>query len=538
MFCPLLALMTSMNYAVDPSRVFHQQQYAAEAAGILTGGSNIDRYVAGDELLLQKMCIQRASSRRDLVVLGSSRMLQVSSPMFPGVSFFNHSVSGATIEDFVLIYYWLRRQQVVPHAVLIGIDPWILSDAVEDPRWPSQWRDYDEATALMGERSWKPRAKAVGQAWLKSTELFSPRMFQESMRLSLDSEARARAAIASTQGGHGAAGTDAWRRRRHHSRSTAAGAHGLWRVDGRSGAKKAGGHIQCGRRGFGRFVGRGAGRIDRPGGILAARPRLLRRIPYEARGPGERARRDRPGSECSGRATMIIIAEIGINHNGSINVAHELIRQARIAGADIAKFQFYDPHKIFGPQGSHPNADALAQALTVQFGFDEARQLKAWCDEEGIEFAASVFDLERFDWVQSLGVKRHKIASRAAQNAELCRRILATGLETFVSLGFWEGKGVPFDAPNARYLYCVPKYPCEYKDLHLPASFADSVYSGFSDHTIGIEAALVAVGRGATIVEKHFTLNKGLPGPDHVCSATPEELAELSRYARLMEKMR
>jgi sialic acid synthase SpsE len=234
---------------------------------------------------------------------------------------------------------------------------------------------------------------------------------------------------------------------------------------------------------------------------------------------------------------MIIIAEIGINHNGSLNVAHELIRQARISGADIAKFQFYDPYKIFGPEGSYPNAEALAQALTVQFGFDEARQLKAWCDQEGIEFMASVFDLERFGWTESLGVRRHKIASRAAQDRELCRRILATGAETFVSLGFWQGDQVPYDAANARYLYCVAKYPCPYEDVALPRSFADSIYDGFSDHTIGIEASLVAVGRGARVIEKHLTLNKGLPGPDHICSATPEELAELSRLSRLMEKL-
>ena len=151
---------------------------------------------------------------------------------------------------------------------------------------------------------------------------------------------------------------------------------------------------------------------------------------------------------------------------------------------------------------------------------------------------ASVFDLERFGWTESLGVRRHKIASRAAQDKELCERILATGDETFVSLGFWSGDQVPYDAPNARYLYCVPKYPCPYDDVALPRSFAESIYDGFSDHTIGIEAALVAVGRGARIIEKHFTLNKGLPGPDHVCSATPDEMAELGRLARLMEKLR
>lgn len=234
---------------------------------------------------------------------------------------------------------------------------------------------------------------------------------------------------------------------------------------------------------------------------------------------------------------MIIIAEIGINHNGSIDLAHELIRQAKIAGADIAKFQFYDPYRIFGPQGSFPNAEALAQALTVQFGFEHARRLKAWCDQEGVEFMASVFDLERFGWTEALGVKRHKIASRAVQDRELCERILGTGQEAFVSLGFSSGERVPYEHSNAKYLYCVPKYPCPYEDVDLPRSFAESIYEGFSDHTIGIETALVAVGRGARIIEKHFTLNKGLPGPDHICSATPDELAELSRLARLMEKL-
>jgi sialic acid synthase SpsE len=235
---------------------------------------------------------------------------------------------------------------------------------------------------------------------------------------------------------------------------------------------------------------------------------------------------------------MIVIAEIGINHNGSLDVAHELIRQARIAGADIAKFQFYDPYKIFGPLGSHPSEASLQQALAVQFGRDDAGRLKGWCDEEGIEFMASVFDIERFEWTQALGVRRHKIASRALQNEDLCRRVLATGQEAFVSLGFWDRPERPFDAPQCRYLYCVPKYPCEYRDLSLPVAFADSIYDGFSDHTIGIEAALVAAGRGARVIEKHFTLNKGLPGPDHVCSATPDELAELSRLSRLMEKLR
>jgi N,N'-diacetyllegionaminate synthase len=233
---------------------------------------------------------------------------------------------------------------------------------------------------------------------------------------------------------------------------------------------------------------------------------------------------------------MILIAEIGINHNGSLHLAHELIRQAKQNGADIAKFQFYDPAKIFGPHGSHPNEEAYKQALTVQFGYEDARRLKQWCDEEGIEFMASAFDEERFLWLEELGAKRHKIASRTVQETELCEKMLATGKECFISLGLWTGKGVPFMAANASYLLCVTKYPCEYSDISLPRNFAESVFRGFSDHTLGIEASLAAMARGATVIEKHFTLNKGLAGPDHVCSMTPEELRELSRLGREIEK--
>jgi len=233
---------------------------------------------------------------------------------------------------------------------------------------------------------------------------------------------------------------------------------------------------------------------------------------------------------------MIIIAEIGINHNGNIHLAHELIQKAKISGADIAKFQFYDPAKIFGPRGTYPDKKNYEFALTVQFGFEQAKILKEWCDKEGIEFMASVFDLERFEWMEELKVKRYKIASRSVESVKLCDKILKTKKETFISLGFWSKKCVPYKNENAKYLYCVPKYPCDYSDIKLPTVFSKSAYQGFSDHTIGIETSLAAVARGAKIIEKHFTLNKGLVGPDHICSMTPEELSDLSKYGRAIER--
>ena len=153
---------------------------------------------------------------------------------------------------------------------------------------------------------------------------------------------------------------------------------------------------------------------------------------------------------------MVIIAEIGINHNGSIHLAHELIRQAKLCGADIAKFQFYDPDKIFGPKGTYPDKKNYEFALSVQFGFKQAKALKKWCDEEGIEFMASVFDLERFGWMEELKVKRYKIASRSVQDKELCGKILKTKKETFISLGFWAKKEVPYGYKNACLLYTSP----------------------------------------------------------------------------------
>ena len=221
---------------------------------------------------------------------------------------------------------------------------------------------------------------------------------------------------------------------------------------------------------------------------------------------------------------MIVIAEIGINHNGSLDLAHELIRQARIAGADIAKFQFYDPYKIFGPDGSYPNAAALAQALTVQFGFDEATRLKAWCDEEGIEFMASVFDLERFDWTRV--ARRSPPQDRQSggrEHASSVERILGDR-SADVRLAWILGRArrsVRGDRTPAICTAC-PSIRADTRTSGCRARSPIPSIEGFSDHTIGIEASLVAVGRGARIIEKHFTLNKGLPGPDHVCSATPE----------------
>lgn len=219
-----------------------------------------------------------------------------------------------------------------------------------------------------------------------------------------------------------------------------------------------------------------------------------------------------------------IIAEIHPQHGGDMGVAREMIREAKRSGADVAKFQLYDADALLGPEWSY-----------LQLERDEVARLKAWCDQEGIEFMASVFDQDRLGWCEDLDVKRYKIASgTVAKDPELCRAVLDRGKETIVSLGHWDRPEKPFgESDRIHYLYCKAKYPAFYEDMgDFPADFEAAGLAGYSDHTLGIELPLLAVARGARIIEKHMTLDKTQTKSTekaHVCSMTPGELATLRR---------
>jgi sialic acid synthase SpsE len=222
-----------------------------------------------------------------------------------------------------------------------------------------------------------------------------------------------------------------------------------------------------------------------------------------------------------------IIAEIGQNHNGDMGLAKELIYVAKEHGADVAKFQLYDVDSIF-----QPDFEWYAAAKEAELNKEQACELAATCEETGIEFMASVFDVERVKWCEEIGMRRYKIASRSVRQQALLRAVGDTGKDVIVSLGMWDGVGFPVVPTSARvdYLYCVAKYPTASADLDF-AAIDFRRYAGFSDHTIGIDASLVAIARGAKIIEKHFTLSKQLPGPDHAGSMEPQELAELKKLA-------
>lgn len=232
---------------------------------------------------------------------------------------------------------------------------------------------------------------------------------------------------------------------------------------------------------------------------------------------------------------MEIIAEIGQNHNGDMEIARRLIHEAKRCGADVAKFQVYDARRLF-PQENNPWFDYNCTTELSRSALDE---LAAECDRVGIEFMASVFDTERVQWLEEIGVRRYKIASRSIADGELIDALAATGKPLIVSLGMWHEETFPVIPTSApvEFLYCISRYPTPPEDVHLASVDFSGRYAGFSDHTIGLTAPIAAFARGARIIEKHFTLDKAMYGPDHAGSMTPDELAELHRVRMELQQL-
>jgi sialic acid synthase SpsE len=224
-----------------------------------------------------------------------------------------------------------------------------------------------------------------------------------------------------------------------------------------------------------------------------------------------------------------IIAEIGQNHNGDMNRAKELIKAAKCAGADIAKFQLFEARSLFVEEDNpwfQYNCETELSRQDLYFLANE-------CVKNDIEFMASAFDVKRIQWLEDVDVRRHKIASRSIKDPTLKDKLIGTKKPLLVSLGFWDAPEFPdfSAAASVDFLYCVSHYPAPLKSINL-ADVDFSTYSGFSDHTIGTSAAIAAVARGARIIEKHFTLDKQDYGPDHSCSMTPHDLHSLSTFVR------
>ena len=219
---------------------------------------------------------------------------------------------------------------------------------------------------------------------------------------------------------------------------------------------------------------------------------------------------------------LTIIAEIGLNHNGNFDLNYELIRQAKFSGADYVKFQF----------GWREKEDELNY-----LDENRIRKLYSWAEYFEIKILFSVFNKKSYDLLKNFKPNSIKIASRTLINdPDLVEEIIKTHENVVISLGMWnkEQNQLPFDSKNISYLWCESKYPCTPWDMkNFPKQFLHTTYSGYSDHTIGIETCLLAICRGARIIEKHFTLDKSdITIRDHTLSATPEEFLQLSRLGR------
>ena len=256
--------------------------------------------------------------------------------------------------------------------------------------------------------------------------------------------------------------------------------------------------------------------------------------------------------------SVIIIAEAGVNHNGNLDMARRMVLEAKAAGADYVKFQTAVPElviSVFAPKAEYQkettgNAESqLDMCRAIHLPLSDYAGLKALCDEVGIGFMSTPFDLVSIDCLAPLGMDYWKIPSGEITNLPYLRKIGAQGGRVIMSTGMatvpeveaaldvLASAGTP--RTSVILLHCTTQYPAPLESVNLRAMDALAALGcagvGYSDHTVGTDVAVAAVGRGACVIEKHFTLDKTLPGPDHRASLEPAELKELVDAVRRAE---
>lgn len=255
---------------------------------------------------------------------------------------------------------------------------------------------------------------------------------------------------------------------------------------------------------------------------------------------------------------VYIIAEAGVNHNGDVERACEMVEVAARAGADAVKFQTFDAASLVSRHAPKADyqlattaADESQQAMLAKLQLDAAAhaRLAGHCAQLGIDFLSSPFDDASLDFLLGMDLPLLKIPSGEITNLPFLRRIGAAGKPVILSTGMSRlgeveealeilvAAGTPRE--KVTVLHCNTEYPTPYADVNLRAmntlAEALGVAVGYSDHTLGIEVAIAAVARGATVIEKHFTLDRDLPGPDHRASLEPAELAAMVSAIRHVE---
>ncbi|GAD02762.1 N-acetylneuraminate synthase family protein [Agarivorans albus] len=250
-----------------------------------------------------------------------------------------------------------------------------------------------------------------------------------------------------------------------------------------------------------------------------------------------------------------VIAEIGVNHAGSVALAKKMIDAAKASGADAVKFQTFTAEKLVSAgtpkveyQESTTASDESHYAMikALEFSYTDHIPVFEYCNQLGIDFISTPYDIESAEFLVSIGVTIFKTASAdivdlslheyIAKNAELA--IVSTGMAT---LGEIERVVKIYQQADCKLslLHCVSNYPCAIQSLNLNviSTLKNAFYCdvGYSDHAVGFLPAVIATTLGATIVEKHFTLDKSMAGPDHKASSDPEEFKELVEAIRTTE---
>jgi N,N'-diacetyllegionaminate synthase len=255
---------------------------------------------------------------------------------------------------------------------------------------------------------------------------------------------------------------------------------------------------------------------------------------------------------------VLIIAEAGVNHNGSMEMAKCLVDAASDSGADYVKFQTFKTEKLVSTtakkadyQTLNTNSDSQFDMLKkLELSIEQHHELIAYCKQKSIKFLSTAFDLESIDLLNSLNIQLFKIPSGEITNLPYLKKIGFLNKEVILSTGMCVMSEIEdaldtlikagTDRKNISVLHCTTDYPTAMKDVNLKAMLSIqkqlNVPVGYSDHTLGIEVAIAAVAMGATIIEKHFTLDKNLPGPDHKASLEPTELKTLVKGIRNIEQ--
>ena len=252
-----------------------------------------------------------------------------------------------------------------------------------------------------------------------------------------------------------------------------------------------------------------------------------------------------------------VIAEAGVNHNGSFDLARQLVDQARLAGADAVKFQTFRAEKMVSRSAQKAQyqkrntggADTQFEMLErLELSDADHRALLAYCRDAGVTFLSSPFDAQSADLLDELGVTAFKIPSGELTNHALLRHIADKGKPLILSTGMstldevTEAVDIIVASGNRRLslLHCVTEYPAPVDEVNLRAMLtlrdAFGFAVGYSDHTQGFEIAVAAVALGARIIEKHFTLSRDMEGPDHKASLEPDELKALIAAIRNVEQ--